>query len=58
MKRNIWSSKWVSSNERMVDAYCCLSCHHIFTVSLVLCIYTLQMKPLVIHKPDEDRRKR
>ena len=40
------------------SAYCFLSCHHIFAVSLVLCICTLQTKPLVIHKPDEESRKK
>jgi len=29
------------------------ACHHITTVTLVVCIYTLQTKPLVIHKPCE-----
>jgi len=31
--------------------------HHITTVILVLCIYTLQTKLLVIHKPHEQSTK-
>ena len=31
--------------------------HYIILVTLVLCILTLQTKPLVIYKPDEENRK-
>jgi hypothetical protein len=33
------------------------ACQHIIAVTLVLCICTLQSKPLVIHTPDEQSRK-
>jgi hypothetical protein len=33
------------------------ACHHIILVTLLLCIYTLQAKPLVLHKPNEQSRK-
>jgi hypothetical protein len=32
--------------------------HHIIAVNLVLSIYTLQTKPLAIHTPDEQSRKK
>jgi hypothetical protein len=44
--------------KRMADKSLLIAaCHHIIAVTLVLCIYTLQTKQLVTHKPDEQSRK-
>jgi len=40
--------------KRMADKGLLIAaCHNITTVTIVLCIYTLQTKPLVIQKPYE-----
>jgi len=41
----------------MADEGLLIAACHITTVTIVLCIYNLQTKPLVIHKPYEQNTK-